>query len=681
MSIAFVFLLYYSFGHTRGLVEESLKVFNESDFSFYINSKQPIMVPSEVQRNRNIIYFSDFERIMEELTRRKDIDAIIIFDTIPDHIETLIKVKPCSKRIFLYNASVDILALNEKLRLLASKGYIFIWEHEVASYMAKKYVFSEGIYPVLTYPVPDYSDLCDSCLDYDLLFPGSFEERKGASVFLMVLPDLVKSGLRIRASLFGFDVNEWMILEFAKYDGKIYLKKEPDKSQEEFIRELLSSRIGFFPYDPYQYSLAGSGILKECMIYGIPVITTKGSFLSYYLERNNGSWVSLETRIDRDAIIETIYDAMRNYDSLRDKALKIRFNVKKECSSFSFKERLLNIVYGKVNEGELSLPEYLLSRAEAYFLYFKAGMLYRKSKFEEAEEYLDKALTIDCGYWRALFLKADLLSRKGEYIKAIEMIELAESNPLISPLNKGYALVKKAALFEKIGKTSLCINTLNSVKPLKPYLSTRCLDDLLEIKSVKLTDLLDSLFSDSLNYLDIVLPKLYKIVFLLKIFNIGVYIDRSVERIFSKLSEEIESLTPEDESLLETNFLGIRALFYNLIASLAVSEKKRYAQEALFLFIKLFGRLAVKDPLYTYNIASLYEKLGDLDKAEELFKEALDRDFYNKSGIYFHLAEIYLKRGRLREAVDFYSLCLSFESDHVLAAKRLEELGVKRNGI
>lgn len=681
MKIAFIFLVYHPFGHFRGLFEGILRSFYGDDYYFYINSVHPLMIPAELWKDRNIIYFDNFEGLLRELSFNGDIDAIIIFDLDPKFIDALMKVDFSTKRVILYNASVDILTSGDSLSTLLSKGFIFLLEHEVAYHIAKKYVFAEGNWGILPYPVIVERELEASHQSYDFLFPGSFEERKGASVLLMVIPDILKVGLSVRTSLFSFEMNELMLLWLVKYEGKVSLKKKPDESQSDFIKELISSRFVFFPYDPYQYSLSGSGILKECMVYGIPVIVTKNSFLSYYLEKNGGSWVPLESRIDKEAIMKTIIGSIEDYDYLKEKALKVRDKIETENSIYYFKNRLLNFIENGVSSANMYLPEALLCRAESYFLYFKASMVYRQGKDEEAEELLDRALAKDHSYWRALFLKSDLLSRKGMYLRAVELIEKAESNPMISPLNRAYALVKKAVLFEKIGRISLCIDALSSIREFYPYFSMRCLDELLEIKSAKETSILADLFSILTNLTSYILPRLYEIRLLLRASYIGLLIDKPINVLFSKLYENVRSLASEDEALLEADYHGIRGAFYNLIVLLVDRGRKEEAEVALDLFVHLFGRFVYKNPLYSYTMASLLEKLGDLDKAERLFYNALAQDFYNKSGIYFHLGEIALRKGDKEEAVKFYRYCLNYEREHSLALKRLKELEVEKNGV
>ncbi|KUK14655.1 MAG: TPR-repeat-containing protein [bacterium 42_11] len=671
MKVAFFFLDCHPFGHSRRLIEESLRLCKEDKFCFYLRPEGVHIVSPRTLSGKEVVTYRNPFLALKELNERKDIDAIVVFDLYESFVESLVKVD-FQKEVLFYNASVSLLPFDEKLRLLACKGYTFLWEHEIAHYVFKKHVCPQGVSGVLPYPIPSDIEVNVDDQVFDISFPGSFEERKGASVFLHIIPHLLDAGLELKATLLG---HERLIGELAKYRGKVALKEGTDNSQEEFLQELLSSKIVFCAYDPYEHSFAGSGILKECMFYGIPVVATEGCLLSYYLSKFNGAWIPLNNRIDKELICSTVLGAVQIYDKLKEKALEAKPRVKAECSSLVFIKRLLDSIRKKREEEvSLDVPEVILKRAESYFFFSKANISYRRHEFEKAEEELNKALSTDSGYWRALILKSDILSRKGRYEEALSYLELAESNPLISPLNKAHILVKRASLFERIGKKTYCLKTVDELKNWRFYLSSRGLEELLELSSAKDNEIVKEVLNDSTNYLKVLKNKTYKVRFLLEAIYAGLLIGNSVSELVFNLLKEIDFVSFHEEVLFRTDPLRLKNLFNEIFILLAKRDEENIAKLLLTVFTRLYGKFAIEDPLYLYNLASLYEKIGDLDNAERLFKEALSKNFYNEAGIYFHLGEIALKRGNKKEAQEYYHLCLSREPGHGLAGKRLREL-------
>lgn len=677
MRLALIFMDCHPFGHSRRLIEESLRVCDSNRFCFYIKPEGLGIIPRKLLEGREVIEFKNHLEAIDKANRRGDIDAIVIFDLYDSLIQSLLEIDFC-KRIIFYNASTNLLISSEKLKALAHKGYTFLWEHEVACYIFQKYVYSEGLCGILPYPVPFNLEIEVKEKPYDVSFPGSFEERKGASVFLLVLPDLLNARMRLNASILG---HERLVGELAKYRGRMNLKEEPDNSQEEFLRDLVSSKVVFFAYDPYEHSFGGSGILRECMFYGVPVVATEGSLLSYYLSKVYGAWVPLSSRIDKGIVFEAINRALQGHEELKEKALKARLKVRAECSSLAFIEKLFRFIEGELENLSFDIPEVILRKAEAFFFFSKANLAWRKHMIEEAELEIDRALSIDSGYWRALFLKSDILSSKAGYKEALECLEIAETNPFISPLNKTYALLKKASVFEKMGKRSYCLDTINRIKGLRSYLSFRGLEELVELASVMDREFLSEIVLESENYLEALRSSCYRIRFILEIIYICLSLGMPIDSYVHKLLKEIDMISPHEEVMFKTDPMRIRNLFDKIFILLAKYNEKGLTKQLLSVFVRLFGKFAMEDPLYIYNLASLYEKIDDLDKAENLFKESLSRNFYNKSGIYFHLGEIALKRGNREEAICYYLLCLKYESNHSLAAKRLNELGVGKYGV
>lgn len=75
----------------------------------------------------------------------------------------------------------------------------------------------------------------------------------------------------------------------------------------------------------------------------------------------------------------------------------------------------------------------------------KAQVLYDLGEIENAEILIDLALEVDENYPNALFVKGKLLKNSGKYVDALEYLEKAKENGLISCffyLEKGYCLLK-----------------------------------------------------------------------------------------------------------------------------------------------------------------------------------------------------------------------------------------------
>lgn len=674
MKIALFFIEFHPYGHTRRLVEEALRVFTEREFCFFINAGGSGFIEPDLLDRKEVFFFHNVADGIKEIASRKDIDALVLFDTYDNEVARFLDSVPLGqRRVVIYNPSANTVLHVRNLASLVSKGFILLWEHELVCYIFNKYVYSKGLCGLLPFPIPlfEYDPVEQS---YDLLFPGSFEERKGASVFLYILPRMLDKSLKIRASLMG---HERFVAELAKYRGKVSLREGFDRSQEDFLKEVVSSRVAFLAYDPYEHSFSGSGILRECMFYGTPVIATQGSWLSYYLERNEGGWLPLENRMDEDVVLKTVEEALYSYDTLKEKALSAMDRVRSESSSLMFKRKILDAIDGMVDEPDFGkLPQDLLRKAESYLWFMKANLAYRRGDKEEAERLLDESFSFDKRYWRALFLKADLLMERGEYEEAINLIESVDCNPLISPANKAMVLIKKAQIFDRMGKISYCIKSFEELKPLTAFVPSRYIEDILKIPLAKDTGVIQKLFLETSDYLKIFNNKAYRIRFLLEMIYMGAVLNVPLDSHMEALLEEIDSLSSEENILLsEIESLRVRAIFNDFCLLLIRKGEMGLVRVLIDCFVRLIQKLNIKDPVYFYNIASLYEKVEELDKAEELFTYLLNREFHNKPGIYFHLGEIALKRGDKKKALDYYSRCLQEESDHSLARRRLMELG------
>jgi len=77
-----------------------------------------------------------------------------------------------------------------------------------------------------------------------------------------------------------------------------------------------------------------------------------------------------------------------------------------------------------------------------------------------------------------------------------------------------------------------------------------------------------------------------------------------------------------------------------------------------------------------YKTASLYKRLGDFDRAEELFLGLLEKTshFHTLSGIYFHLGEMAHRREQFSEAAAYFETCIGINPYHAKAGEYLTSL-------
>ena len=80
--------------------------------------------------------------------------------------------------------------------------------------------------------------------------------------------------------------------------------------------------------------------------------------------------------------------------------------------------------------------------------------------------------------------------------------------------------------------------------------------------------------------------------------------------------------------------------------------------------------------LQIYRIASLYKKIGNMEKSEKWFRQILKNQEMDslKAGAYFHLGEIELKRGDRKKAYNLFKNCVKINPKHAKAKKYLESL-------
>jgi tetratricopeptide (TPR) repeat protein len=116
------------------------------------------------------------------------------------------------------------------------------------------------------------------------------------------------------------------------------------------------------------------------------------------------------------------------------------------------------------------------------------------------------------------------------------------------------------------------------------------------------------------------------------------------------------------------------------------SEQKRY-KEAEKTFNKA---LSLNTPPNTktsihYALASLYERKGNLERAEKKFEEVIKSGGRIPSfvgGVHFHLGCIHKRRGEIEEARHHFEECLKFIPGHKKAKDNLERImNLKRNEV
>ena len=120
--------------------------------------------------------------------------------------------------------------------------------------------------------------------------------------------------------------------------------------------------------------------------------------------------------------------------------------------------------------------------------------------------------------------------------------------------------------------------------------------------------------------------------------------------------------------------------------SFLFSLAKRFAEdgkgeEALAFLRKgiyLSWGIHVNGPLFLYNEASVWESLGELEKAKGIFRIVADHPWRIdalKGGACYHLGCIALREGDKALAKEYLQRCLSFEPNHEGAKRLLIELG------
>ena len=679
MKIAFLMKRFSLYGHPRLIFNELPRLFGKNAV-FYFSQEWERFRSIYCESLKEFFFFNhkDFSNILKKLLKSEKIDVLIAIDIDKEVLENLNRVLsdgriPLKKRVILYHpGSMFLPNWLEEMVSLAEKGVKFLWEHEVGYLIAMKFLPRESNSGFLQVPI-SISEKLELTEKFDISFPGRFEEEKGASVFLKVIPCLSNKKYRIRADLLG---RERLLCELAKYHNRIRLRKEIDKVFGVFIRETFSSKLLFLPYDPYHYSLASSGLLKEAMVYGIPVVVTDGCWLSYYLERHNGAGVLLKNRVDVNEIVSVLEEALKSYEDLKEKALRVKGKMREECSSERFKLNLLSMLEGEqqslgVIDSQLPSFENMLRKAESHFWYkFAMGVL-PENKMDEAEEYLEKAILCDAFNPRALLLKSCLLVRKGRYSEALSLLERIEEQKLISPSILLQVYIEKAKLFKRVGKSTVCRAILGKIKGNRHFLTFRSITELIKLLEINDKEIIYKLLEDVDFVVGSSLPSIFKLRYAVD----GMWLSSIIEDRL-KFNKYLKAFHNQFEGCVlsmdavETTQIG-RAI-WGLIESLL---KRKWEKEARHVLDCLWGRFELLIPVFLYNLASLYEQIGDLGKSKKIFCKVLDLGERKLcGGVYYHLGEIAMKEGNLKEAERNFKKCLSIIPEHKKARLRLKEI-------
>jgi tetratricopeptide (TPR) repeat protein len=91
----------------------------------------------------------------------------------------------------------------------------------------------------------------------------------------------------------------------------------------------------------------------------------------------------------------------------------------------------------------------------------------------------------------------------------------------------------------------------------------------------------------------------------------------------------------------------------------------------------LLRSMTDRSPLTRYNRASLAKTLGQADEARAIFG-SLSRHRQYGAGALFHLGDLALAEGRVRQAERYYQRCLTLQPQHRAAAQRLASIPPQR---
>ena len=99
-----------------------------------------------------------------------------------------------------------------------------------------------------------------------------------------------------------------------------------------------------------------------------------------------------------------------------------------------------------------------------------------------------------------------------------------------------------------------------------------------------------------------------------------------------------------------------------------IAERNREPEwESFFLkAIEILLKNKIMKDSELYRLASAYKKIDDLECALKNFKELLLKQISLnlKSGVYFHMGEIFFKKNEFESANEMFLNCLSINPDH-----------------
>jgi serine/threonine protein kinase/predicted Zn-dependent protease len=353
-------------------------------------------------------------------------------------------------------------------------------------------------------------------------------------------------------------------------------------------------------------------------------------------------------------------------------------------------------ISGNYNQGIKELQKIAERYPDEKFAFFMIGQIYYGDlrQFEEAVRYLSKAIEIDPLYKPAYNTLAYVYNNMGDFDKSIwainKYISLApdEANPYDS----------RADLYAYNGKLDQAIESYKKALEIKPdfYMSRVKLGDMYLFKKdyAQAESCFEALSSSSeklwrsIGRLYLVLIPLYQGKFedALKVLDDGIAGDRMektegemnaykhfVKAYICEEQKKVALALKEAEIAMEIMkkakpddpVYGRDEYAYLLAKSGKIAEAEELARA---LKKDLEGKDSTLMHSYWVSLSEIEEAKGDTNMAlsysEKVYKESPTPSFYLRS----HLAEIYLKKGRLDEAVAELEKALSrYDDDRVWA--------------
>jgi len=107
--------------------------------------------------------------------------------------------------------------------------------------------------------------------------------------------------------------------------------------------------------------------------------------------------------------------------------------------------------------------------------------------------------------------------------------------------------------------------------------------------------------------------------------------------------------------------------------TLNIARQASLRDEAMMLLASMTD----PSPLTRYNRASLAKTVGQIDEARTIFR-SLTRHREHGAGALFHLGDLALAEGRVRQAERYYQRCLTLQPQHRAAAQRVASVTLQR---